>query len=314
MSTELITIKCVNQLNELNFSQDLISEWISFCDVAQTTQKSYNKAVKSFFSYLKQKNITCPTRNDIINFRDTLLTNHTPATTRLYLTATKMFIKWLASKGLCSNFADNVKNAGRAEDFHSRDALTVEEGKLVINSFSGEDIKSIRDKCIMALMMTAGLRSIEVVRLNVGDIERRYGKIFLGVHGKGRAGKVDKVQISPKIKFLLDKYLNLRGTVRQSDPLFVAISNRNFGQRLQTQTVSRLAKKSFRTVGIDSPKITCHSCRHTFATVVLENGVDISKVQRALRHRSPLTTEIYRHDLDDFNNDSTLVAADILLC
>ena len=222
-----------------------------------------------------------------------------------------MFIRWLASKGLCANFADNVKGV-KVPATHNRDALTLDESKAVIKSFKGTDIKSLRDKSIMALMLSCGLRSIEVVRLDVGDIEKRRGKIFIRVHGKARDGKVDKVQLPPQVYSLIQDYLKMRGKVKATEPLFCATSHRNAGQRLETQTISRLAKKSFRAVGIDSPRITCHSCRHSCATNALIFGVDIAKVQQTLRHRNPATTQIYRHDLDEFNNDSTNIVADML--
>ena len=60
------------------------------------------------------------------------------------------------------------------------------------------------------------------------------------------------------------------------------------------------------------PRITCHSCRHSAATNMLIFGVDIAKVQQTLRHRNPATTQIYRHDLDEFNNDATNIVADML--
>ena len=111
---------------------------------------------------------------------------------------------------------------------------------------------------------------------------------------------------------LLD-YLNARGSkFKAGEPMFTSTANRNRGQRLQTQSISRLAKKTFRAVGIDSSSITCHSCRHTAATLMLKSGVDIAKVQRILRHRSANTTEIYRHDITAENNDGVQILSDLL--
>ena len=292
-------------------NENLIADWIRFCDVKTETQKTYLKSIKQFYLYLDAQGIKTPSRDDVIRFRDSLLLTHKVTTCRLYLTAVKMFIRWLASKGLCANFADNVKGV-KIPATHNRDALTLDESKAVIKSFKGTDVKTLRDQSIMALMLSCGLRSIEVVRLDVGDIEKRRGKIFIRVHGKARDGKVDKVQLPPQVYSLIQSYLKMRGKVKADEPLFCATSHRNAGQRLQTQTISRLAKKSFRAVGIDSPRITCHSCRHSCATNALIFGVDIAKVQQTLRHRNPATTQIYRHDLDEFNNDSTNIVADML--
>lgn len=292
-------------------NENLIGEWIRFCDVKPETQKTYLKSIRQFYVFLNTRGIKNPCRDDVIAFRDSLLLTHKVTTCRLYLTAVKMFIRWLASKGFCANFADNIKGV-KVPTTHNRDALTIDESKAVIKSFKGKDAKTLRDKAIMTLMLSCGLRSIEVVRLDCGDIEKRRGKIFIRVHGKARDGKVDKVQLPPQVYSLIQDYLKLRGKVKADEPLFTATSHRNAGQRLETQTISRLAKKSFRAVGIDSPRITCHSCRHSAATNMLIFGVDIAKVQQVLRHRNPATTQIYRHDLDEFNNDGTATVADVL--
>ena len=198
-------------------------------------------------------------------------------------------------------------------DVHARESLTLDEARQVLSSFKGKDVKSLRDKLIMRLMMNCGLRSVEIIRLDATDIERRHGKIFLKIWGKGRAGKTARVEISKTIYNMILDYLNLRGSKRiVGEPMFVATSNRNSGQRLQTQTISRLAKKTFRAVGIDASTITCHSCRHTAATLMLQNGVDVSKVQRILRHKNPATTEIYRHDITAATNDGVQILSNLL--
>lgn len=311
--TNAITIsnETVNQLSVNCLTENLVADWIKFCDVKTETQKTYLKSVKQFYLFLAERGVKNPCRDDVIDFRDTLLLTHKVTTCRLYLSAVKLFVRWLASKGFCENFADNVKGV-KVPATHNRDALTLDESKQVLKSFKGKDVKSLRDKAIMALMLSCGLRSVEVVRLDCGDIERRRGKIFIRVHGKARDGKVDKVQLPPQVYSLIQDYLKLRGKYKADEPLFTATSHRNAGQRLQTQTVSRLAKKSFRAVGIDSPRITCHSCRHSAATNMLIFGVDIAKVQQTLRHRNPATTQIYRHDLDEFNNDATNIVANML--
>lgn len=307
--TKAVTIS--GNSSVITSNENLIGEWIRFCDIKPETQRTYLKSIKQFYVFLNEQGISQPSRDDVIAFRDSLLQKCRPTTCRLYLTAVKMFIRWLASKGFCANFADNIKGV-KVPTTHNRDALTIDESKAVIKSFKGKDAKTLRDKAIMTLMLSCGLRSIEVVRLDCGDIEKRRGKIFIRVHGKARDGKVDKVQLPTQVYKLIQDYLKLRGKYKADEPLFTATSHRNAGQRLETQTISRLAKKSFKAVGIDSPRITCHSCRHSAATNMLIFGVDIAQVQQTLRHRNPATTQIYRHDLDEFNNDSTNIVANML--
>ena len=299
-----------------SLSQSLVADWLAFnADKAEATRKTYSKALEHFFAWLKKYEITEPRRSDIISYRDCLCTTKKVSTARLYLTAVKIFFRFASSKNLYPNVAEGVKAPSLAElaDTHAREALTLEEAKQVLFSFKGKDIKTLRDALIMRLMLNCGLRSIEIVRLDATDIEKRHGKIFLKVWGKGRSGKTARVEISKTIYNMILDYLNARGSKRmKGEPMFLSTANRNYGQRLQTQSISRLAKKTFRAVGIDASTVTCHSCRHTAATLMLQNGVDVSKVQRILRHRNPATTEIYRHDITAATNDGVQILSDLL--
>ena len=295
------------------FSASCVADWIAFCDVQPTTQKTYDKAIQNFVGYLKSKGIVQPKREDVISYRDWLLQGgYKVSSVRLYMTICKKFFRWLSSRSIYPNVADGVKLPAMPNDEHARDALTLEESKAVIFSFTGNDEKTLRDKCIMSLMIGAGLRSIEIVRLDVGDLEKRKGQWFIKVHGKARAGKTDSVQISSALKKLVDDYLSIRAGVKKGTPLFVSTANRNRGARLETQSVSRLAKKVFAKIGIESDRVTCHSCRHSAATLMLQAGVPIRQVQKILRHRSAVTTEIYSHDLDAFNNHGVQILSNLL--
>ena len=304
-------------VGNVNFSAALVKDWIDFnAGKSAETCRTYTKALKNFFCWMRANNVAVPCRNDVIAYSNDLCATKSVRTARLYTTAVKIFSKWLASlsKGF-TNFADGVELPKLVEEdeTHTREALTLSEAKQVLKSFTGTDEKSLRDKCIMRLMFNCGLRSIEIVRLDCDDIEKRHGKIFLKVWGKGRKGKGARVEIPKTVHSMILDYLNARNSKRKKgEPMFVSTSNRNRGQRIQTQTVSRLAKKSFRAVGIDSPYIVCHSCRHTFATLLLENGVDIDKVKATLRHRSITTTEVYRHDLTAAKNNSVGVMCALL--
>lgn len=295
------------------FSASSVADWIAFCDVQSTTQKTYDKAVQNFIGYLKSNSIAQPKREDVISYRNWLLADgYKVSSVRLYLTICKKFFRWLSSRNLYPNVADGVKLPAMPSDEHARDALTLEESKAAILSFKGTSEKDLRDKAIMALMLNCGLRSIEIVRLDVGDIEKRRGQWFIKVHGKARAGKTDSVQISSALKKLVDDYLSVRALGKKGTPLFVSTANRNRGSRLETQSVSRLAKKTFAKIGIESDRVTCHSCRHSAATLMLQAGVPIRQVQKILRHRSAVTTEIYSHDLDAFNNHGVQILSNLL--
>ena len=295
------------------FSSSIFKAWIDFCDVQPATQKTYNKAIENFADYLRDNNIARPTRETVIAYREHLLSNgYKVSSARLYMTVTKNFFRFLSSNSIYPNVADGVKLPAMPTDEHARDALTLDEAKATLKSFKGTDEKSLRDKAIMSMMIGCGLRSVEIVRADVGDIEKRRGQWFIRVHGKARAGKTDDVKISNELKKIIDDYLAVRKHVKKSDPLFVSTAIRNRGERLQTQTVSRLAKKTFASIGIESDRVTCHSCRHTFAALSIDNGVPMRELQKILRHRSIVTTEVYMHDRDKFKSRGVEIVSKVL--
>lgn len=319
--TELQIVNETNAIVEVgnSFSENLVADWLAFnADKAEATVRTYSKAIGNFFGWLADNGIKKPRREDVIRYRDELCSSKKISTARLYTTAVKVFSKWLASKELYRDFAAGVGTPKLDEksETHSREALTLSEAKAVLNSFKGKtNVKSLRDALILRIMLNCGLRSIEIVRLDAADIEKRHGKIFLRVWGKGRSGKTARVEISKTVYEMILDYLNARGSKRaKGEPMFVSTANRNRGQRLQTQTVSRLAKATFRAIGVDSPTITCHSCRHFAATQLLKSGCDIARVQRLLRHKNSATTEIYRHDIQEATDNTVQTLSDILDC
>lgn len=301
----------------VNISETLVSDWLEYIkDKSAATRKTYAKAIGYFVNWLADNQIERPTRSDVIAYRDEICQSKKPATARLYTVAVKTFSRWVASTGTYLDFAAGVKAPSLDEEAetHSREALTLDEAKQVLSSFKGKtDEISLRNALIFRIMLNCGLRSVEIVRLDSTDIERRHGKIFLKVWGKGRKGKTARVEISKTVHNQILEYLIARGAKFKADePMFVSTANRNRGERISTQVVSKMAKATFRKVGIDSEAIVCHSCRHFTCTQLLLEGVDIARCQRLLRHKSAQVTERYRHDLDRVADNSVLILSNLL--
>ena len=293
-------------------SQELVAEWIKFADVAERTQKNYNGALKQFFKFIAENQIVNPTRDTVIAFRDELLKTQKSSTVQLKMAAIKLFFKFLELKGIYKNIAVNVKSPKVSTD-HKRDALKAEDAKQIISNIDTSSSKGKRDKAIVTLMMICGLRSCEVVRANIGDLVNTCGKLFLHVHGKNRSDKSDMVAIPAAVENLIRDYFSTRDDINDDSPLFTSTSNRNHGQRLQTQTISRMTKAAFKANGFNSSRLTCHSCRHTAALTMLMNNVSLLKIQMILRHKQISTTQIYLNHLDRLNNDGEEVAAAAIL-
>jgi integrase/recombinase XerD len=137
------------------------------------------------------------------------------------------------------------------------------------------------------------LRTIEAIRLNIGDIEPKGERIVLKVHGKGREEKDAFVILSDKALTPLLAYIATRPGAKDSEPMFISTSNRNQSERLTTRTISSTIKNALIGIGLNSKFYTAHSLRHTTAVSILRAGASIEHAQGVLRHTSPATTQIY---------------------
>ena len=162
-----------------------------------------------------------------------------------------------------------------------------------------EESGSLRDIAIMNLLARTGLRTIEVVRADVGDITFKGGQRVLMVKGKGRDEKDNFVILTDKAYRPIAEYLSERGCVRMTDPLFVSESNRDRGGRMTTRSISRIAKNNLRGIGLDDKVFTAHSLRHTTAVSILRGGGTLEDCQLTLRHSNPATTQIYTAFVDE---------------
>lgn len=273
-----------------------------FADVKPQSVRTYNNAIKQLFKWLKVNEISNPMKEDLIHWRDELKASKSASTVNSYLTAAKLFFGFLDDKGL---YHINLHIKGvKINHEHKRDPLTAQQGKFILESINTSSIKGKRDKAMIALMMCCGLRTIELVRANVNDLVESYGRTALYVQGKGRDDKAECVMIPPKVLNLIKNYLNDRQT--SNGPLFSSLKT---NQRLTTRSIRRIVKEVFLNGNIDSPRISAHSLRHTAATQMLLNGVELVKVQQVLRHKNINTTLIYSHHLDRLKNFAEDIAS-----
>lgn len=318
MTNAVVTIEPAEIINMPSPSiESLVDEWANFVDVKENTLQTYCRCLKNFVVWTRDNQISTINRQSCISYRDNLLKTLSPSTARLYIAALRLFVKFLAGKGLCENFLDNFKGVKLLNDTYSRAALDVDECKEVLANMTGVNEKSLRDKCIVSLMLATGVRCCEVCRLNYGDIQRRGKKLFVKVQCKGRTGKEDITLLPQQIKGLIDSYLALRGRVADDEPLFSSCSNRNRGQRIKAATLSRIVKKILTSAGFIGSDYTAHCLRHTFASVALSEGLrtgnfGIYEISKSLHHRSVLVTERYAHWQAQFSNPVAYAVANQL--
>ena len=146
------------------------------------------------------------------------------------------------------------------------------------------------------LTVTAGLRTIELARANIKDLETKNGNTWLYIWGKGHTEADTKKAIAPEVAEAIQDYLRSRtDNYTSSSPLFVATGNRSGGKRLEVTTISKMLKGALKAAGFNSERLTAHSLRHTAGTLTMELTGDIYQTQQYMRHSNPATTEIYLH-------------------
>lgn len=220
-------------------------------------------------------------------------------TQNYYLIALRSFLKYMARQGISTLPADRIELAKIPE--RSLDLMSVNELERLLAAPAGTSLKSLRDKAILELLFSTGLRVSELCSLTI-DID--LGLDEMSVRGKG--GKVRVVFFSPEAKKAVSEYIKAR---KDFDPaLFIQLS-RNGTQALASEddsnkslaltrrSVERIVKHYAIQAGI-SKKVTPHVIRHSFATDLLSNGADLRSVQMLLGHANIATTQIYTHVTD----------------
>lgn len=188
--------------------------------------------------------------------------------------------------------------APKIEKGHKKDYLAANQVKSILTGINRSNLEGLRNYAIMALMITGGLRTIEVARANVEDLAVVGGVSVLYIQGKGRTDKTEFVKINSQVERAIREYLVARGQIKGSEPLFVSCSRRNRGQRLTTRTISSVCKLAMISAGLVSQRLTAHSLRHTAVTLALLAGLALAEVQHFARHSNIATTQIYAHNID----------------
>ena len=271
---------------------------------ALRTIENYDHYLTRFLNFLKTDNPEDITDDKMREFRLWLNRQETgnrstsdtlsKKTQNYYLISIRAFMKYLTRQGIKSYPAERIELAKTSQ--RMLDLITHEELMRLLDAPSGDDVKSLRDKAILELLFSTGLRVSELCALR-DDTNLKSSE--LAVRGKG--GKVRVVFISDEARVAVEKYLKKREGM--SEALFTRIGREKTGSDfLDRRSVERIVKHYATVAGI-SKRVTPHVMRHMFATDLLGNGADIRSVQQLLGHASINTTQIYTHITDSHLRD-----------
>jgi integrase/recombinase XerD len=287
--------------DECEISEQTVSDFLSYVEGSPRTVQTYKYNLRQFFKYMRRNGIEKPNRDDIIEYRNMLAMDHKPATVQGYITALRLFFEWTDFNDIYPNIATHVKTA-RVRKEHKKDYLTTEQVKMILSTIDRSTVRGRRNYAMFTLMVTAGLRDIEVSRATIGDLSVLGGETILYVQGKGRSEATEYVKIVPEVEAAIRTSIADREGVTDNDPLFASYSRRNMGGHLTTRWVSGIVKGILQNAGFDNSRLTAHSLRHTAVTLALIGGCSLREVRQFARHANIQTTLIYAHALDRADN------------
>ncbi|MCD5381061.1 MAG: tyrosine-type recombinase/integrase [Candidatus Pacebacteria bacterium] len=267
------------------------------------TVENYNRYLLRFFDFAGVKKPSDLTEEQVREFR--LHLNRQPGTKiggrtepmkrrtqNYYLIALRAFLKFLRKRGIESLSPERIELAKVPE--RSIDLISSRELKRLMTAPDLKTLEGKRDKAILELLFSTGLRISELCGLSIDDVDLTREEF--SVRGKGE--KVRVVFLSETARKSIQNYLKARKDL--DDALFVRYgrkANDGGDLRLSPRAVQRLLKKYAALAGI-TRKVTPHVIRHSFATDLLSNGADLRSVQALLGHANIGTTQIYTHVTD----------------
>lgn len=267
---------------------------------AVKTIENYDHYLTRFFSQMDIKSTSDISEAKVREFRLWLNRQKGTAdatmkrrTQNYYLIALRAFLKFLRKRGIESMNPEVIELAKVPE--RHLDLISPAELDRLLSATDGDDLKSLRDKAILELLFSTGLRVSELCSL---DIDLDLSRDDFPIRGKG--DKVRVVFLSDEAKNAIRAYLKARKDMEEA--LFVNIpvvgkDSKKTPTRLTPRSIERMIKIYATKAGI-TKKVTPHVMRHSFATDLLNNGADIRSVQQLLGHASIVTTQIYTHVTD----------------
>lgn len=288
-----------------------VLDFLDYCVVekglSEKTQKNYAHYLKKFTTWLKlqKKDSLTPdqlTSQDIWSYRLFLARGASrygqktlkKISQNYYLVALRALLSYFAERDILSLPADKVKLPRDPKAGQSVKFLTVDQIERLLSTPNVKSKSGLRDRAILEMLFSTGLRVAELTALNRDQFAEIHNKktFELGVIGKGNWPRT--VYLSERALSWLKQYLRTRGADREK-ALFINFRARSdASRRLTVRSIERAVKQHAIAAGVPL-YITPHTLRHSFATDLLSEGVDLRTVQEFLGHRNIATTQIYTH-------------------
>lgn len=255
--------------------------------VSDHTLRAYGKDLKEFFSFIDKK----PKDIDYLDIRGFLASLHhrrlKKSSIARKLASIRSFYKYLHREGHVKKNPAKLISLPKVPKDLPR-FLDIDEVFSLMDKPEGDTFKATRDKAILELLYSSGLRVSELTSLDISDLDNK--ESLIRVKGKGKKERI--VPVGSKAIDAIQNYLPERISLRKKSSPALFLNNR--GGRLTQRSVRRILLHYSRMINLKGD-LSPHTLRHTFATHLLHEGADLRSIQELLGHSSLSTTQRYTH-------------------
>jgi len=300
--------------------ETLMLNYLDEKDITIGTRALYQTILKQYVNYLKYTQITHPKTKDVLAYLDMIkYKGYSDNWLRHQITVLKGMYQYLSLnyKRLSLDVSYGIDITAPIQNisvtkFLSKPTLTKAEAKHLILylKHNRQFIWHYRDYAIIFLMLTTGLRSIEIRRSKIKDIKFLHGHKVLFIQGKGRDYADSFVKLPDGVYVAIKDYLNKR--LDQSPYLFVS-KGKNAKSMLSRPNIIYIIKRVLKHSGLEHTKITAHSLRHTAATFNRNSGGSMKETKDFLRHSHMSSTRLYTKDAQMKDDDTILKLENFIL-
>ena len=300
--------------------ENLIKIYLFEKDITTGTRELYQTILKQYIAFLRKSQIKFATTKDVETYLN--LTRKKGCSTpwiRHQITVLKGLYHYLSihqdrlalDLTYACNIMEPIKNL-RVEKSTTKNILTPEQAKHLILFLKNNRkyIWNYRDYALVYLMITTGLRSIEVRRARVKDLKMIHGIQILYVHGKGRSSSDEFVKISNGLYEAITDYIKKR---KDKNPYLFVSRSKSSTKPINRMTIQGILKRIISDSGLEGTHITAHSLRHTAATFNLKRGGTLEETKRLLRHVNMTNTLIYTQSNESHDDQTISKLEDFIL-
>lgn len=281
---------------------ELVEEFLAERNVVAGTKKAYKYALRTWITWLTVSpgsDVSAPLRKDILEWKAGLQSmGYTDLTIESYMKVLNIFYSWQESKFYYENIAKGICKR-RKYTGHRKKYLTMEEVALLLGSMPRDTLPQKRNRAIVCLMLSTGLRCVEISRLCIEDIKPFKDGYSMKIQRKGHTAKDQTYCIGVNGFKYVNEYLEDRMEADVSQPLFANHGRHSGSVTMTPEIIGQIVAIELERIGLKGREYTAHSLRHTFAVLSLLEGATIYDVKIALGHCSTAMTEIYLSSVDE---------------